>query len=434
MDMTEPTMLKKQRAKARWSILRNALLQKASQESREHSIHRFAGYQLLKPSHYDDFKLSHKQSRLTRFEFRSGLSAEENYDRLEISILAISSCFPAGSCLEILNCANPSECIEIIKKNCQSVVNLLVVDEKKTSESLTILVQEVSGSSTKYKSRRYYLDDKCSLYTREPIETRLSLQDLVSHRTTGVDNTGNICVWDSERTLAYLLYHHLQDFSSVVSSSHENIANILELGTGMAGLAAISLGLRLVQNYNKSDKINVLLTDGHIDGVKNNLVNQYITGTLSTSKDTPSYHPYQSLNISARVLLWTTDAEASIGASQDVILVSDCTHFQDFHSALAITVMQVLRRCGFAIFCQPKRGDSLGNFVTLLKSAQGLASLEWITHPVVEQAHAKALKEQFNIYDKNLHHPSILVITKLRDMTEQDRQGFIHQQKHRKLQ
>jgi hypothetical protein len=256
----------------------------------------------------------------------------------------------------------------------------------------------------------------------------------VSHRTTGVDNTGNICVWDSERALAHLLYHHFEDFP-IASASPQHI---LELGTGMAGLAATSLGLRLVQRrrlqkQETENKINVTLTDGHADGVQNNIINQHLTKAFSSAS---SDHPYHSLNVSSKVLLWTTDYVdgCTLGLLQEIVLVSDCTHFQNFHAALAITMLRSLRVVtGKAIFCQPNRGDSLDNFCSLLQTPNidGLVSLEWWTHPVLEEQHNQAEEQHPKVYDENLHCPRILLVTKLRDLTEKDCHEFVSHQTSR---
>jgi hypothetical protein len=444
--------LRKERVNARWSILRNALLQKSSSSS-AHSIHRFPGYQLLRPETTDT---TSKQDvarimdpLLKTYDWNPAQSLEENLHQLEIAILALGCCKPKGCCLQVQGFPEKKDTkpsswiIDTLKQNCRSSVNLQVVDE--STDLLTLLVQE--GSSTKYNSCQYRLDDTCSLWTREPRETKLSLEDLVSHRTTGVDNTGNICVWDSERTLAYLLYHHFKDLDLM-----KRPRSILELGTGMAGLAAISLGLRIVQleeDINDDDEqhprseypIQVTLTDGHAEGVKNNLVNQYLTrvfANTATSDDDDERHPYKKLDVSAKVLLWTTDLSPATTTKKevsDVVLVSDCTHFQNFHAALAITTLRSLRVGGTAIFCQPQRGDSLENFCTLLKVPTTivglLASLEWKTHPLLEEQHLRALKEKSDVYDPNLHQPKLLLVTKLRELTEEDCQAFVAHQKER---
>ena len=56
----------------------------------------------------------------------------------------------------------------------------------------------------------------------------------------------------------------------------------------------------------------------------------------------------------------------------DLILASDCTHFQEFHACLACTIADNLRIGGVALLLQPPRGHSLTNFVTCLESSQDL--------------------------------------------------------------
>mmetsp|Transcript_38551 Transcript_38551/g.93249 ORF Transcript_38551/g.93249 Transcript_38551/m.93249 type:complete len:442 (+) Transcript_38551:3-1328(+) len=431
--------LKKDRAKARWSILRNALLQKA-QSSNEHSIHRFAGYQLLAP--IEEGKIESSSSKILEgtlkyHAFDGELSLDENLDRLEFKVYALAAFHPKGKCLDIANV--PSLCsstdlIGKLKERCQSTVHMLVVDDKNPSEKITVLVQESSKALTKYTCRQYKLDEACSLFTREPLETKLSVQDLVSHRTTGVDNTGNICVWDSERTLSFLLYHHLDAFSFESRIQQKAAAwRILELGTGMAGLAAIALGLRLVQESENSssiiNKIDVTLTDGHGEGVKNNDVNQVLTKGFCSDN---SEHPYHSLSMQTKCLLWTSELESNLLPEQDVVLVSDCVHFQNFHAALATTTLRSLCVGGIALFCQPRRGDSLDNFVNLLTcTGDDLVSLEWIQHAAIEKAHENALSQHKDVYDENLHYPKLLAVTKLKDLTIDDCQKFEDHQKNR---
>lgn len=417
--------LKKDRAKARWSILRNALLQKA-QTSNDHSIHRYAGYHLLAPASEGTKESKILEDVLKYHACDDQLSLDENLDQLEFKICALAALCPKGKCLDIAKVQYSStEVMGKLKERCQSTVRMLVVDDKNPSEKLTVLVQESSKALTKYTCRQYKLDEACSLFTREPLETKLSIQDLVSHRTTGVDNTGNICVWDSERTLSFLLYHHLDDFRT---SRIQTARRVLELGTGMAGLAAIALALRLVQDSKSPIKIAVTLTDGHAEGVKNNDVNQVLTKAYCSNN---SDHPYHSLSIETRCLLWTTELESNL-LEQDLVLVSDCVHFQNFHAALATTTLRSLCVGGVALFCQPLRGDSLDNFVNLLTCArEDLVSIEWIQHAAIEKAHENALSQHKDVYDENLHYPKLLAVTKLKGVTKEDCQKFEDHQNNR---
>jgi predicted nicotinamide N-methyase len=393
--------------------------------------------------------------------------------------------------------------LESVKKRCQPSVRVWKVSEEseeheeaneKTSVATmitTLLVQE-SSTSTKCQALLYDFDEPKHannlkgmrnenkendgdspivkynnhiIWTREPRETRLSLDDLVSHRkNNGVDNTGNICVWDSERTLAYLLYHHFDDFFNqnmiqpqILENENRSGIRILELGTGMAGLSAVALGLRLAMrqeehgdrikegNASKDENekeekksIHITLTDGNPSGVKNNVVNQYLTKLNSqTMWQGEGYcSHYLDLNVDCETLLWTTDLESEKErpVNQDVVLVSDCVHFQNFHAALATTALRCLRTGASAIFCQPTRGPSLDNFLNLLLAATldkdpigstSLLSYTWLSHPIIEKEDHEARLHYSHVYDKNLHHPKILVITKLREISEEDRNRFV---------
>ena len=52
----------------------------------------------------------------------------------------------------------------------------------------------------------------------------------------------------------------------------------------------------------------------------------------------------------------------------DLVLVSDCTHFTEFHADLAVTIGRVLRVGGVCILCQPRRGTSLRLFMEVIHS------------------------------------------------------------------
>ena len=123
-------------------------------------------------------------------------------------------------------------------------------------------------------------------------------------------------------------------------------------------------------------------------------------------------------------------------AKQDILLVSDCVHFQNFHAALATTTLRCLKVGASAIFCQPTRGPSLDNFYNLLQTAisndncdepiaASLLSCSWISHPVIDEKHNQAVSQFHDVYDANLHHPKILVVTKLRELSADDITGFI---------
>jgi predicted nicotinamide N-methyase len=404
------------KAKARWAILRNALLHKARESSTEASIHRFPGYQLLKQQPLTNTK--ELRSKLQRVQL--GLnSTQSNEEKAEITMLALG-CLPASAqfSLELdgpIGDETTSLFIHTLQEKCGSAFQ---IEPQDSEDSLKLLVtQKRSPTSTLYKCCVYPLDDSVSLLTREPKETHLSLQDLVSHRTAGVDNTGNICVWDSERTLAYLLYQP-EEMRVLVP---QTTRRILELGTGMAGLAGVSLALRLAQQQTINEKLYVTLTDGHAEGVKNNKINQELTRAYTASH-------YDSLQVDTRVLLWTTDIQSDL-PPQDVCLVSDCTHFQNFHSALAVTILRSLRVGGRALMCQPDRGGSSENFTDLLMCLKDpIVELAKTSFPLIKDMHEKSLEQFPDTYDEQTHMPRIFILTKLREPTQEDSQQFVTHQ------
>lgn len=372
-------------------------------------------------------------------------------------------------------------------------VFVIKIDEKMTAAATVETTIRVHASSdrhcTRYCVKRYDLHKQMiptvtsmtkstdlipqpiplSLFTREPRHTRLRLSDLVTHRyNDGVDNTGNICVWDSERTLSYLLFHHWNDFGVFDEQiqRHESTTSgqcrysVLELGTGMAGLSAVALGIRIVTlikataPVGENEKIvDVTLTDGNPTGVMNNMINQYLTSTHAFAQqqqhqtDTPNniinsttestyHHPYCGLNVSCRKLLWTTDLDEDTASDDrkkyDVVLISDCTHFQDFHAALAVTTLRFLTVGGSAIFCQPSRGKSLDNFCEMIESpskTEPLVSTRWFpqSHHVLKDKHLDALRKHADtdVYDESLHRPRIWIVTKLREITKDDQHRFV---------
>eukprot|EP00534_Pseudo-nitzschia_fraudulenta_P008364 CAMPEP_0201149666 /NCGR_PEP_ID=MMETSP0851-20130426/10924_1 /ASSEMBLY_ACC=CAM_ASM_000631 /TAXON_ID=183588 /ORGANISM="Pseudo-nitzschia fraudulenta, Strain WWA7" /LENGTH=572 /DNA_ID=CAMNT_0047426107 /DNA_START=21 /DNA_END=1739 /DNA_ORIENTATION=+ len=543
--LTTESSERKARVKARWGILRSALLHSSNdynESKQQHSIHRFSGYCLLKARPANLFSSSSPPESepsirriepfLTEYHWDAAQddSSKRNFCQLEIAILALASCFPKGKCIRItrdIDTENENNnnsgtipqfsesWLDSIKERCQPFVRLWKVsegaEERKDKSTrmivATLLIQETS-TSTKYQPMLYDLDvtnktesnggtsivdshrPRCRdiIWTREPRETRLSLDDLVSHRrNNGVDNTGNICVWDSERTLAYLLYHHFDCFFSLTESccdskntkqsvfcgrhvdhefnhdlilqrqsnekSDDSGIRILELGTGMAGLSAVALGIRLAMQRRKEKNeakrkknIRITLTDGNPVGVKNNSINMYLTklNSLATLRHTELYPHYLDLDIECETLMWTTDIVGggdSDVEQQDLVLVSDCVHFQNFHAALAITTLRCMRVGARAVFCQPRRGPSLDNFFDLLSTARtldanneiesgSLVSCAWLSHPIIEGKHEEAISHHSDVYDENLHRPKILVVTKLREMNEEDRLGFIAFQDH----
>ncbi|KAL7513675.1 hypothetical protein ACHAXN_010927 [Cyclotella atomus] len=290
-------------------------------------------------------------------------------------------------------------------------------------------------------------------YTREVKKqsAQMKREALLSHRKHGVDNTGNVRVWDAESTLAGFLLDtifdegasgavRLDDNLPVVRRSLRSVllkndngrssCNILELGAGQAGLAGLALVAAfsscIVSQSSKMKQLNLTLTDGHSKCVKSNAICAQIMEECNTSN---------AHTINTQLLLWDS---SQIGFDNckpmyeliDLCLASDCVHFQEYHDGLFMTIARTLSVGGIAILCQPRRGSSLDNFMSLVNCVNG--GLEGNSplfemfllkdfHCKVTQMHnslseSKALDAS---YSPNWHQPLLLCLRKLRNYDEE---------------
>lgn len=280
----------------------------------------------------------------------------------------------------------------------------------------------------------------------------LSLQELTSHHhNEGVDNTGNICVWDSEQTMAFCLLKHLHQ--NKLSLPYERDAadgiDILELGSGMAGLAGLALVNKLQQQ--QQQPVRLWLTDGHPQAVQNNRVHAYLrhlqrkSNALSTSSK-----KYEGNSVQCRVLRWAlekpTAAPTRSSLSMEIpprncqiAIVSDCTHFQEFHAHLILTLAYSVRVHGSVYLCQPHRGTSLERFLNVVRSTGTatdatsahstshqdeelpLFSIEWLDNSIQEVEDTVTTAASLPHYDTNIHRPHWILLRKLREITDKDR-------------
>lgn len=343
-----------------------------------------------------------------------------------------------------------------------------------------------------------------AVWTRQRITFRPSLAELVSHHQhqAQVDNTGNVCIWDAEKTLAWVLLQtvhgscHTGRDDTLVLPSPPPPTTVLEVGVGMAGLA----GLCLVAT---TPSIQTLyLTDGHDACVQNNRVHvrlrQAAAAAALATANASSFSTTTAPNngtIECHKLLWncssfdpwtnhrnvvstmsssassstTTNTTTSTRATGSVVpnhppprrqpwlladwtLVSDCTHFQEYHAALFWTVVQHTRVGGLIWLCQPDRGTSLQRFLTLVQAVNHQESvlaqaenqaeeqspaIPLVTilperhYPHIDEIHAQLMRDKENdsnsnnCYDPNIHRPRIFVLQKEREATDRDRLAAI---------
>lgn len=308
-------------------------------------------------------------------------------------------------------------------------------------------------------------------YTREVKKQsqQMKREALFSHRKYGVDNTGNVRVWDAESTLAGFLLDmildegedrvniiehgidssledraaHVVNLSSLKDSLHSVLlngnddgrksCNILELGAGQAGLAGLalvssscSLG-NTGETATKLKELHLTLTDGHPNCVKNNAVCAQMMSDNYT---------HNTFFIDTQLLLWDSSQKGFESCKQmqesfDICLASDCVHFQEFHDGLFMTIGRTLAVNGIALLCQPKRGDSLNNFMSLVNHVNGgihgseplfeIILLENF-HPKVSRMHNFLTSEKDGtsaLYNPNWHRPLLLYLKKLRPYVEE---------------
>ena len=324
------------------------------------------------------------------------------------------------------------------------------------------------------------------------------VEALLSHRTHGVDNTGNVRVWDAELTLAgFLLSTMLNGDNDTVleldeqtdaqlanlrNSLHsilniedgktedQTICNVLELGAGQAGLAGLALAsaasrscTSCTEDSNIPTKpLHVVLTDGHPKCVENNRVCAKMLSSESSDSRAAQC-------IDTHLLLWDSskkgvDAcneinnlvkeETSQKKSTDegryhICLVSDCVHFQEFNGGLLLTIARTLTINGIALLCQPRRGTSLQNFMKMVDTVnqKAMQQIEDTTnqsaingplfqmtlyehfYPKVSKMHKSLILSGDTTndtkqctsprYNPNWHQPLLLVLQKLRPYSEE---------------
>lgn len=207
------------------------------------------------------------------------------------------------------------------------------------------------------------------------LEQKLTPKDLA-----GFNNTGNICIWPSEEVLAFYLLCNINTFKG---------KEIVEIGGGMTCLAGLMLSC-----YGGAKRVD--LTDGNFVSVENvkeivkrNRINQNVVKCYQLD-----WMNYRYCN-----------------TVYDVVLSSDCLFFDETRSGLVETIWQCLKEDGVAFVMAPKRGTTLNSFLKLA-STKGFY---WIIRnnydEKVWKQHQKFKKSDIK-YDKNLHYPMLIVLSK----------------------
>eukprot|EP00985_Skeletonema_marinoi_P024545 scaffold17139_cov132-Skeletonema_marinoi.AAC.3 len=408
---------KKERVKARWSLLREALIgsQSSAAAKSKHSMNSFAGFQVLD---------------------RTVIQDTDEYSEL------------LAKCHNVDEGHGEASSWDFVQNSytCKQGGNIQFVTREVKQHPQQSQQQCISQSSMKSR-----------------------VEALLSHRNHGVDNTGNVRVWDAEATLAGFLLSVLlsEEFindsetdqvssniakvvdlrsriktalftneESICANVGQETCNVLELGAGQAGLAGLAV-VSATASLDNMKSLQLVLTDGHPKCVENNRA----CSTLTQER--------KDVNVDSQLLLWDSsakgaeecqriikecDKQPSLGHSSDeglfhICLASDCVHFRDFHDGLFATIARTLTVGGVALLCQPKRGSSLANFMTLIDAVNKASTsngplfhVEMFEdfHPKVSKMHRslESTNTTSTSYNPDWHRPLLLVMTKLRSFDE----------------
>jgi calmodulin-lysine N-methyltransferase len=156
-----------------------------------------------------------------------------------------------------------------------------------------------------------------------------------------VDNTGNVQLWPCEEIMAI---YCLLNKNSLMNKK------IIELGSGFSGLC----GLLIAKNINNITE--VCITDGNslcVEAVKRNIELNF---------------PNEDKRITDKIILWDrnyTIYDISDKNKFDVVLISDCLFFKNYHVDLVSTIDYLLTQDGLCFIVAPSRGDSMERFLEI---------------------------------------------------------------------
>lgn len=246
------------------------------------------------------------------------------------------------------------------------------------------------------------------LFTRERPKTMgIGVSGLLSNFTHGIDNTGNVRVWEAEQVLLFYLAQMLQK-----SELNLDRKTILELGGGMTGLAG--LGLARICSNNRINT-SITITDGHPDCV----ANQNTCIAMNQVMDKRNHHPSPLKNVSSRLLRWSVedkhgDLKCILDTNKeafDIVLASDCLFFRDFHDDLLWTIENSLKADGVVYLLQPRRGDSMSKFLLRAEATFDVEIHDTFCDEVTAHLN-RARSQNSSSYNEDLHLPILCVLRK----------------------
>ncbi|KAF0468363.1 Calmodulin-lysine N-methyltransferase [Gigaspora margarita] len=270
------------------------------------------------------------------------------------------------------------------KVNNDNKVENVTLEKKTLTNSEIRLDNPTSKECHEWYS--YYLDDNDCINIRIKIPNYYDMKNNLYSKYSGFLSTGNICVWPAEEVLAYYSLNNSHIFKN---------KNVCEIGGGMCALAGLFIAARC-------QPLSVTLTDGNPDCIQNI---QYILNANPKLSST---------DLCGKQMIWDCDTHYDI--TYDVVICADCTFDKQMHSHLLHVIRSILKKpsknnpeeCLF-LLCAPQRGDSLQEFISLLKS-QGDFNVKLLERydDFVWKAHQQNIAENSEHYVPDTHYPLIM--------------------------
>jgi Putative methyltransferase. len=539
-----------QRAKARWKMLRQALLTRPNNErikddnedvaatTQEYSIHKFPGFQMMSRQIIPRLGEEHRDYDLVRYEipFPDDIQITNRNNTTTTTTMMSATVAadtggsfpppppPPPTCI-VIHTLEPSQQDKNVKKkmniekelmshvhygvdntgntrvwDCSNVLASVIfqkgnqekVDEKKKRTSILVVGQEEEGQLENHQNEPA-LFGNLTFSKKKPLVS-FGLDNIILSLATVRQRRQQ--QWKKEKE------DNDDDDDDNNSSKCRKILRVLELGAGMAALPSLTLAVLgkhfkkwneeqqqqcgTQQSLEQYPKIHVTITDGHPRAVANNVA--CIQRTMGRDDDDNDDNADDSIHCCR--LLWKRNQQGQKECQEllmratsmlsnnvtkdgqcddkqhsqqqndhdgfDLILVSDCLHFTDFHVDLAMTIGRLLRVGGVCLLCQPARGTSLEQFLHLIhcingydegycekEGGEGEKKKEETTtmtnmikertqqplfqvdlhnqyHPDLYEKHVRLMNDKNeNDYVPNIHYPLLLELKKIGNFCEE---------------
>ena len=260
------------RLDSKWSLLRSAMFSKRVDRTSDASasMHAFRGFNGIVPSE--------------KVIFAEGFQLDVLMGELSMPVHSIVDDYIYDYMEKVVDCTEIT-CNMIARRGAETQQLLAVVANELTRQPRRISVKGISTSRTSGMTIRVSVSHQhlipsmamceykvytpntlkggaMSIYTREkPLSSAPSLADLLSNKTHGVDNTGNIRVWPAENILLHCFLKSGSCSDSTLFKIN-SCSSLLELGGGLTGLCGLGIAATGCLK-------NIVVTDGHPQCVLN---------------------------------------------------------------------------------------------------------------------------------------------------------------------